>query len=286
MEMKQEFKSSDILISRIKENLSSYDSAGVVDTGKFYFYIKEELRLLGEYVYITKEDLLPVENKKTALPKDFIQLYALYNVNANSKKVVLDGYLPDKTYTKFLQDCQENTIVVREKTIVIDRDVVIKNEGALLKYSGKVDTDLCFKDSPNYGVKSENEFNIDRNYIYLNIDKGDVYLQYLAFPYDEEGYPMIPDEVKIEKAIEYYIMYKTFEYFYLNDIINSALQKMQYFQQLYNLAHREALLYVKLPTFESLKELAYTNVNNRFKIFELKRNGKYPYHTPSRDAKR
>ena len=66
MEIKQEFKSSDVLISRIKENLSSYDSAGVVDTGKFYFYIKEELRLLGEYVYITKEDVLTVENKKSA----------------------------------------------------------------------------------------------------------------------------------------------------------------------------------------------------------------------------
>ena len=169
MEIKQEFKSSDVLISRIKENLSSYDSAGVVDTGKFYFYIKEELRLLGEYVYITKEDVLTVENKKTALPKDFIQLYALYNIDASSKKIPLDGYQPDRVYTQYPNDCDNITIIIREKTIIIDRDHIISSKGSLLKYSGRVTTDLCFKNSPNYGVNNENEFNIDKNYIYLNI---------------------------------------------------------------------------------------------------------------------
>ena len=105
--------------------------------------------------------------------------------------------------------------------------------------------------------------------------KGKILLQYLAFPFDEEGYPMIPDAPKIEEAIETYIMYKMMEYFYINDITNNALQKMQYFQEKYRIAHKSALNYVKLPSYQDSVDTAYKNIRNRFKIFELNRKQSY-----------
>jgi len=269
MEIKQKFQSSDILISRVKENLSSYDNAGIIDEGKFYFLIKDELRLLGEYVYITKTDVVTLNNKKALLPKDFIQLYALYNVDAVSKKVSVEGQLlPKITYkAEFMniETCKTDEYIVTESAF-FNHEYNSRSKGKLLKYNSKVNTDLCYKYSPNFTSTSANEFNIDKNYIYTNLTDGDLYLEYLAFPYDEEGFPMIPDESKIEKTIENRLMFEVFRDFYINDITNNALQKMQYFQAEYNLAHKIALNHVKLPSFQQMTEMAYKNVNKFSRI--------------------
>ena len=271
MEIKQEFKSSDILISRIKENLSSYNNAGIIDEGKFYFLIKEELRLLGEYVYINKTDVLEINNNKCVLPKDFIQLYALYNIDGESKTITQEGeFYPKTVYKAFITE--ENTCC-NSKTYIVEENIIIKNEikigskGTLLSYNGRMNTDLCFKDSPVFDVKSIYDFTIDKNYIYTNLNKGNLYLEYLAFPYDENGLPMIPDETKIEKAISSYIMYKILEDFWVNDTVNNAQTKMQYYQNEYNIAHKGALNYVKLFSYEEAINMAYKNVGkfNRVK---------------------
>ena len=291
------FKSSEILISRIKENLSTYDSAGIIDAGKFYFYIKRELQLLGNYIYQDVTEVITVNNGKVLLPEDFIKLYCLYSVNGTTGGYKTSGVQSDKVFqvetatTRKNEDtcddvCETQTDIVRVRT-TLETNVNTSFHGSnMLRYSGKVSTELCDVESPNFYSKNPQEFNIDNNYIYTNFSKGSVILQYLAFPFDEGGYPMIPDIPKIEEAIEVYIMFKMFEYFYINDITNNALQKMQYFQQKYQMAHKSALNYVKMPTYQDSIDTAYREVKNRFKIFELKRNGRYPYSTPNRDAER
>jgi len=295
------FKSSEILISRVKENLSTYDSAGIVDAGKFYFYIKRELQLLGDFIYEDATEVIDIVNGKVLLPEDFIKLYAVYGLenNISDKTYSRTGIQQDLVYQvdtevskKDVTDCGENcyseTELVRVRTAVEATYPVSKvyEHNKLLRYSGRVSTELCDEESPNFYSKNEQEFNIDSNYIYTNFKKGKILLQYLAFPFDEDGYPMIPDAPKIEEAIESFIMYKVMEYFYINDITNNALQKMQYFQEKYRIAHKSALNYVKLPSYQDSVDTAYKNIRNRFKIFEVRRNGKYPYSTPNRDAER
>ena len=227
---KLKYKSSDILISRIKENLSTYDSAGIIDSGKFYFYIKKELSLLDNYIYTEEIDVLEVINNKAKLPEDFIKLFNLSKIEEQK----------DNTHYE------------------------------TLRYNSKVHL-LCDEDSPNFNSKSDKEFRIDDRYLYFNFKEGKVVLEYFAFPYDEDGLPLIPDVAKIEESIEAYIMFKVMEYFYINDITNNALQKMQYLEQKYNIAHKEALHYIKLPEYQSEIDRAYKEVKNRFKIFELNR---------------
>ena len=113
---KLKYKSSDILISRIKENLSTYDSAGIIDSGKFYFYIKKELSLLENYVYTEEIDVLTVENNKAKLPEDFIRLFNLSKVEEEK----------DKHFTHY----------------------------EILKYNSKTHL-LCDEDSPNFNSKSD-----------------------------------------------------------------------------------------------------------------------------------
>ena len=291
------FKSSEILISRIKENLSSYDSAGIVDSGKFYAYIKKELQLLGNYIYQDATEVIEVKNGKVLLPEDFIKLYCVYSLNGTTGDYKTSGVQSDKVYQvetsithkneNLCEDvCETETDIVRVRTTLETNVKSSFNGSNMLRYSGRVSTELCDEESPNFYSKNTQEFNIDDNYIYTNFNKGKVILQYLSFPYDEDGYPMIPQEPKLENAIEMFIMFKTFEYFYTNDIINNALQKMQYYKEEYRMAHKSALNYVKMPTYQDSIDTAYREVRNRFKIFELKRNGRYPYSTPNRDAER
>ena len=295
MENQQRFKSSEILISRIKENLSSYDSAGIVDSGKFYFYIKKELQLLGNYIYTEKQEVLKVENNKCLLPNDFIKLYALYEVEGAEQKLTRSGIQNDITFVQHIESqhyredncepvCETDKKVVRYTNTMETLEVIKPLPSKLLRYSRKVNTELCLEDSPNVNSTSLQEFNIDNNYLYFNFEKGRVFLQYLGFPYDDEGYPMIPDDSKLEQAIEDYIMFKVFEYFYLNDTINNALQKMQYLEMKYKESHKSALNYIKLPAYQDLVDMAYRNVKNRFNIFEVTRNGQKPYSTSDRNA--
>ena len=62
-------------------------------------------------------------------------------------------------------------------------------------------------------------------------------------------------------------MYKIFEDFWVNDTVNNAQTKMQYYQNEYNIAHKGALNYVKLFSYEEAINMAYKNVGkfNRVK---------------------
>lgn len=299
MDTKLKYKSSDILISRIKEDLSTFDSSGVVDVGKFYFWIKRELQLLGSYIYQDERVIIDVENNRCELPEDFIRLYALYSLNdqMNDKYYEMNGvqqdmvYIVEDTYQKETvgdcdEKCYDEKYLVRHISKVNTKQYFPykPNHSRLLRYSGRVRTEMCDEDSPNYFSKDDYEFNIDSNYMYFNFEKGRVLLEYLAFPYDEDGYPLIPDEPKIEQAIEDYIRFKLFEYFYLNDISNNPLQKMQFLKMQYETSHKSALNYIKLPDFQTSMDTAYKNVKNRFKLFEIKRNGRFAYSTTNRDA--
>lgn len=51
-------------------------------------------------------------------------------------------------------------------------------------------------------------FDINNNYITLSSQTGTICLAYLAFPTDDEGYPMIPDDINYKVAVKKYIIMK------------------------------------------------------------------------------
>lgn len=64
-------------------------------------------------------------------------------------------------------------------------------------------------------------FHINDNYITFNVNEGNVCMAYLAFPLDEEGFPMIPDDVKYKRACSSYLQYKTDYILWRNDLLNN-----------------------------------------------------------------
>jgi hypothetical protein len=55
---------------------------------------------------------------------------------------------------------------------------------------------------------SDITYDINKDCITLSIPKGKVKIAYLAIPTDEEGFPLIPDDISYLEAINTYLMYK------------------------------------------------------------------------------
>ena len=51
-------------------------------------------------------------------------------------------------------------------------------------------------------------YTLNDNHIFTNFEKGRLEIAYKAFPIDEDGYPLIPDNVKYIQAVKYYIAEK------------------------------------------------------------------------------
>lgn len=65
---------------------------------------------------------------------------------------------------------------------------------------------LHTRDSPNkFSRHSENRYIINYNYIETNFEEGQLVLAYMAFPVDEDNYPMVPDEVSFDEAAKWYV---------------------------------------------------------------------------------
>ncbi len=51
-------------------------------------------------------------------------------------------------------------------------------------------------------------YTLNNNWLTLSNKKGKVCMSYLAFPTDDEGYPLIPDDVTYKEYIKWYLTYK------------------------------------------------------------------------------
>lgn len=121
----------------------------------------------------------------------------------------------------------------------------------LLRLSPNVKS-RCSEDALNLISTSPYEMTIDDNKIRVNFDNDNIYLKYYAFPLDEKGLPMIPDNQFILKAVEKYIKYQLLLNWWYNGEVADISNKWQKAEQEYNQAFAEAKFQLKLPSFSSL----------------------------------
>lgn len=118
---------------------------------------------------------------------------------------------------------------VEELTVTMHR-VALPNDLAMIRQvartSKKGGDDLCImsynashfpqslhtRDSPNkMSQEAENRYIINMNYIETTFEEGFIVLSYLAFPTDDDGYPMVPKEVSFDEAAKWYIVLRMIE---------------------------------------------------------------------------
>lgn len=286
--MNNGFISTESMFSRIRENLSSYTAAGVLDVGKFFFEIKWFINRLGISMYEIDEDVLHLKEYRHELPCNFYLLESAWLCNKNgSTTKKIDNFqgkvvvYTEKTCEKvILPSC--STPNCNEKVLdkITTKEYVQTNQPfestyyrpTLLKLGNKLTKKVCAKDCLNLFSESEDDISILQRgssyYLYSSLKEPTIYIRYYSYPTDEEtGLPLIPDEPIIEKALEKHLIHYFFQNLWLNGDDPNVQQKIAALKAEANEALADAISYVKLPNFQDIINTARRQ-RTRFATYE------------------
>jgi hypothetical protein len=140
----------------------------------------------------------------------------------------------------------------------------IAHNGAPMKVlTGTFDHNLCDSaldpDLRRYETPADrgdvSGFSINPGYINVNFDEGEVAIAFLSIPVDEEGFPLVPDDVSVREAVFRYIAMKLYYPRALaGKIPQGMFQQMEYKWQWYCSQARAAMNMPDLKTMESIKD--------------------------------
>lgn len=105
----------------------------------------------------------------------------------------------------------------------------VQYEGKGLRLSSNVYRNLIDHTNVDYYAISENTYSLNRDYIHTNFENGTVYIAASVMPVDENGYPLIPNDIKIKEFLYYHILWKIAENMMLAG--NMDMGKLGYLQQ-------------------------------------------------------
>lgn len=82
--------------------------------------------------------------------------------------------------------------------------------------------------SSDFNYNSEHTYSLNNDYIFFDQEEGEIKMVYKAIKVDAEGFPMIPDNVQTEKAIENYIKVQHYTILWeLGKIPDKVLQRVE-----------------------------------------------------------
>ena len=194
-------------------------------------WIDDAIELIGEALehigaapqLCQKQCVLDVENHKTLMPSDlyYINQVAINNsvspVNSNELDKLIDKVkeLKDEIAEAQAagQEYSDTASVLHEinSRIVVLENVYFKNENLLqpLQYGAStfhksMHCDNCV----NENTRHEDTYIVDCDYIKTSFESGKICISYMAFPTDEECYPLVPDDISYMEAMFWYIYKK------------------------------------------------------------------------------
>jgi hypothetical protein len=214
-------KSSKTIIRKIFRDLKPQDDNWIDDAIE---WVGEALEHIGSATQLLqKQCVLTIKDHKVLLPTD---LYYINQVAINDAVSPVSEKELDTLTTKVKElqdqiiDAQANgleysstTSVLNEinSRIVILENVYFKNHNTLqpLQYGASnfhrsMHCENCINENINY----EDTYIIDNDYIKTSFESGKICLSYMAFPTDEDCYPLVPDDISYSEALFWYIYKK------------------------------------------------------------------------------
>jgi len=213
--------SSKVLIRKIFRDLKPSKDNWVDDAIE---WIGEALEHIGASSQLCqKQCVLDVTDHKVLMPSD---LYYINQVAINDSVSPVSSAELDTLTTKVKElkdaivDAQANSLeysdtasVLHEinNRIVVLENVYFKNESKLqpLQYGAStfhksMHCTGCVNENSHY----EDTYIIDCEYIKTSFPSGKLCLSYMAFPTDEECYPLVPQDISYQEAMFWYIYKK------------------------------------------------------------------------------
>lgn len=105
------------------------------------------------------------------------------------------------------------------------------------------------------GARSGNivTFDINNSYVTFNVESGRACMAYWAFPIDEDGFPVIPDDAKYKRAIQNYLIHKVDYRLWRQGFIPEQIYRESENQWLW--AVGSASNHVKMPSYEQMETI-------------------------------
>ena len=187
-------------------------------------WIGEALEHIGSATQLNqKQCVLTVEDHKVLLPTD---LYYINQVAINSSVSPVASKELDTLTTK-VTELQEAIVAAQadgleysttasvlheiNSRIVVLENVYFKDSNQMqpLQYGAStfhrsMHCDNCVNENINY----EDTYIVDNDYIKTSFQSGKICLSYMAFPTDEDCYPLVPDDISFKEALFWYVYKK------------------------------------------------------------------------------
>lgn len=298
----------DEIFAKIEDQLSSYTSNGLLDTGTFFAEIELVVNKLGIAAYDMVDAIITLEDYKVALPCNFYLLdsawlcdkqptytspiiqsnFIMYtqvtneeisqkvcNSNNSVLDVVSNGVTVQSTACNNNNENVLNKQTIKEYIIPEGMSITWKNPVLMTLKNKKTagNTNVCSKECKNLFARSPYEISINQQgfnkFLHSNLEKPIIYLKYYAYPEDPETrLPLIPDVPVIKRAIEYHLMHYFFYMTWLNSNDVNIERKVQSLRQDRDLYMQEAINYSKIPSFNKSIEMA-KNSRRKWTAYEI-----------------
>lgn len=274
------------IYSRILTEWKSFQPTNSIDEGLFTMYTMDVLRRLGNFCMREEEAILKVHNYKATLPEDFHQYYAAYKCHP---RVGGQDILHQQNTFNAFSDVE---IALFKRGPSCEIDCCSKNNEIIQtirmrQYVGTGCLDYQFHNpillrltpySPDLWRRGDDEgghingrfedrfeecpgaphqrrlldIGINGNIVHTRFKHDCIYLQYYAYPLDEEGLPMIPKEEAIERAVEWYIKWQLTLNWWFDQTVPDIQSKWQKAEDMFLKYFSEAEYICKLPSFEQM----------------------------------
>ena len=277
---------ADRLLSRLEDELSTYASNGLLDTGKLLTQLKWFASLLNVAVYEQKSTILNLENYRQELPCDFYLLDSAWlcdgtpqhsQLNFQSKLVVYEEstisqvgnnvncHTPNNLGYLEISACNMdqpvyNKTVTKEYVYSGTNPITWKNPILLSYKKGKSLRQFCSKDCGNIFSRFPQEISINREgnsyYLYSSLKEPVIYVKYYAYPIDEEtNTPLVPDDAYLEECLFKHLVYYFLKMAWTNGDDSNLENKIKFWKEEAELAIAAAMNYSKLPSFNKAIQL-------------------------------
>ncbi len=214
-------KSSKTIIRKIFRDLKPGDDNWIDDAIE---WVGEALEHIGSATQLLqKQCVLTVADHKVLLPTDlyYINQVAINNsvspVSSKELDTLIDKVKELKDQIVAAQadglEYSSTTATLNEinSRIVVLENIYFKNTNTLqpLQYGAStfhrsMHCDDCVNENVNY----EDTYIVDNDYIKTSFESGKICLSYMAFPTDEDCYPLVPDDIRFSEALFWYVYKK------------------------------------------------------------------------------
>ena len=213
--------SSKAVIRKIFRDLKPHNDNWIDDAIE---WIGEALEHIGSASQLTQKNcVLDITDHKTLMPSD---LYYINQVAINSSVSPVSATELDTLTTKVKdlqteiataqaagQEYSSTTSILHEinSRIVVLENVYFKNENHLqpLQYgASNFHQSMHCTGCVNENVAHEDTYIVDNDYIKTSFQSGKICISYMAFPTDEDCFPLVPDDISFMEAMFWYIYKK------------------------------------------------------------------------------